>query len=272
MFTATRIESTIKPEKFESLNNGIWYYNYDVKETTVTVSDMTSEEEKEETRYSYVQVRISGKPTYEKCVKAIIRSYIDTDAEFDLINSYNAYQLDISIPGEEYEEYLQLVKEVKEKVGDDFLIAPSVGTYSAPKQSDVMKLMAMTINTMELTDQQALKVKSLYPEWSEFVGETLGVGKKVKYDGKLFKVAQEHLVQEHLYPSINTASLYTEIVEDKSGTIDDPIPYPADGNMEIFKGKYYIENEIIYECIRNSGQPLYASLANLVGNYVQVVG
>lgn len=38
-------------------------------------------------------------------------------------------------------------------MGDDFLITPSVGTYSAPKQSDVMKLMAMTINTMELTDQ-----------------------------------------------------------------------------------------------------------------------
>ena len=30
MFTATKIESTNKPERFESLNNGIWYYNYDI--------------------------------------------------------------------------------------------------------------------------------------------------------------------------------------------------------------------------------------------------
>ena len=29
MFTATKIESTIEPKVFVSLNNGVWYYNYD---------------------------------------------------------------------------------------------------------------------------------------------------------------------------------------------------------------------------------------------------
>ena len=77
MFTATKIESTIRPEVFESLNNGIWYYNYDI--TTYTVKVMDSEEEKDETRYNYVQVRISGKPTLSKCVEAIVKQYVNEE-------------------------------------------------------------------------------------------------------------------------------------------------------------------------------------------------
>lgn len=79
MFTATKIESTIRPEVFESLNNGIWYYNYDITQYTVKVRDMDSEEEKDETRYSYVQVRISGKPTLSKCVEAILKQYVNKE-------------------------------------------------------------------------------------------------------------------------------------------------------------------------------------------------
>ena len=79
MFTATKIESTIRPEVFESLNNGIWYYNYDITKYTVKVMDIDSEEEKDETRYSYVQVRISGKPTLSKCVEAILKQYVNEE-------------------------------------------------------------------------------------------------------------------------------------------------------------------------------------------------
>ena len=79
MFTATKIESTIRPEVFESLNNGIWYYNYDITKYTIKVMDMDSDEEKDETRYSYVQVRISGKPTLSKCVEAILKQYVNEE-------------------------------------------------------------------------------------------------------------------------------------------------------------------------------------------------
>lgn len=79
MFIATKIESTIRPEIFESLNNGIWYYNYDITKYTIKVRDMDSEEEKDETRYSYVQVRISGKPTLSKCVEAILKQYVNEE-------------------------------------------------------------------------------------------------------------------------------------------------------------------------------------------------
>ena len=75
MFTATKIKSTIKPAKFESLNNGVWYYNYDIVEKTVMTRDMITDEEKEEKRYEYVQVRINGRPTLEKCYEAILKAF-----------------------------------------------------------------------------------------------------------------------------------------------------------------------------------------------------
>lgn len=79
MFTATKIESTIEPKSFESLNNGIWYYNYDIEEKVVKVHSMRKDEieETQETRYSYVQVRISGEPTLSKCFEAILKAYKD---------------------------------------------------------------------------------------------------------------------------------------------------------------------------------------------------
>lgn len=75
MFTATKIESTIRPEKFESLNNGIWYYNYDIVEKMVITRDMNNEEEIEQLRYEFVQVRIEGTPTFSKCYEAILKAF-----------------------------------------------------------------------------------------------------------------------------------------------------------------------------------------------------
>lgn len=267
MFEITRIKTTIKPEKVESLGNGIWYYNYDIKE-----SIEPGQEGQDETVYDFVQVRISGTPDYNKCAKAIIRAYVNSDSEFDLMNSFNAYQLGITNSvGEDYEEYLQLVKQIKTNVGKDFDKEQVAKASSAPRQADIATLMLMTINTMSLDDQQSLKVKSLYPTWESFIGKQLEKDTKVQYNGKLFKVVQTHAAQEDWKPGIDTASLYTEIVEDHAGTLEDPIPYPADGNMIIYNGKYYIDNGVVYKCIRDSVNPLYTSLANVINNYVQTI-
>lgn len=76
MFIVKKIESTIIPEKFQSLNNGIWYYNYDITEKTVMViDDIEDLQEREETRYEYAQVRINGTPTFSKCYEAILKQY-----------------------------------------------------------------------------------------------------------------------------------------------------------------------------------------------------
>ena len=69
---------------------------------------------------------------------------------------------------------------------------------------------------------------------------------------------------EYLIP----AALYTVIDVAHSGTQDDPIPY--NGNMALQSGKYYTQNNILYLCNRDTVNPVYNALAELVGLYVEV--
>lgn len=125
------------------------------------------------------------------------------------------------------------------------------------------------INTLELTDEQSLSMKLLYPKWESFVGGKLDTGMKVLYQNKLYKVKQTiATVLENQPPSIHTAALYEEINETNQGTLEDPIPY--NNNMELFAGKYYSQNGVVYKCTRNSGQPVYHDLSALVGLYVEI--
>lgn len=123
---------------------------------------------------------------------------------------------------------------------------------------------------MSLTDSESLKVKSLYPDWAEYIDESLSKGMKVNYKEHLYKVRQDiPMVLESQYPGMATAALYEVVVETASGTKDDPIPYTPP--MEIFKNKYYTQNDVLYICTRDSGQALTHDLSSLVGLYVNVV-
>lgn len=124
-------------------------------------------------------------------------------------------------------------------------------------------------NAVERSDLDALAVKDIYPAWDSLIGQTVNVDFKLTYDGKLYKVIQAHTVQADWIPSVGTESLYAVIDEGHAGTKDDPIPY--DGNMELFEGMYYIQNGVTYRCTRNSEQPVYHALSDLVGLYVEVV-
>ena len=141
--------------------------------------------------------------------------------------------------------------------------------YPLTEEEQLAVVVRSQINTFELADDIALQVKSLYPEWENFIGQAVKAKAKLQYDGKLFKVRQDHTVQGHYPPSIHTASLYEEINESNKGTIDDPIPY--NGNMEIFKDKYYTETGVKYKCTRDSGIALTHPLSALIGHYVEVV-
>lgn len=118
-------------------------------------------------------------------------------------------------------------------------------------------------------DQEALEVKSLYKEWDKQIGSELKVGEFVQFDGKLFRVLQTHIVQSEWEPGRGAESLYVVIDKTHAGTQEDPIPYS--GNMELFNGKYYIQNDILYKCTRDSGAPIYHDLVNLLGVYVEMV-
>lgn len=136
-------------------------------------------------------------------------------------------------------------------------------------EMQLMSFAKMAVNAMSLTDGQALSVKLLHPEWEEFIGGSLSVGERVMYDDKLYKVKQEiNPVLENQPPSIETAALYEEINEKHAGTKEDPIPF--NNNMELELGKYYSQNGVTYMCFRDSQQPVYQNLADLVGIYVQI--
>ena len=129
MFTATKIESTIEPKSFESLNNGIWYYNYDVEKKVVKVSPMRGDkiEETEETRYSYVQVRISGKPTLSKCFEAILREYRDE-------NNTSLYGVLLS------EGINDQIEDINYNIKVDFNIAPEKSPLDRAKELVLRKI------------------------------------------------------------------------------------------------------------------------------------
>ena len=249
-----------------------FYYTYNVIEGQLNTAPHIEKGNTVNGYYYVCAVLNSDTPfTYNNIVKALIREYVTEDEEFNIINSYNAYHLGISDDNSKYDEYINLVNNIKSDVAKTLGITQEKTISSEPRQSDLFKFITMTINNSNITDQQALSIKTLYPEWLTFIGETIQKDTKVKYESKLFKVVQSHLVQEQYPPSIDTASLYTEIVEEHTGTLEDPIPYPGDGNMVIYNGKYYTEDSVLYKCIRDSGNPLYAKLKDLVGNYVEVV-
>ena len=141
----------------------------------------------------------------------------------------------------------------------------------SPTLDDIIgmsKMMAVKDTT--LTDDEALVLKRLYPQWIEYIGKSLSQGMKVQYGDKLYKVRQDiATVLENQPPSIDTAALYEEINETHAGTLEDPIPY--NNNMELEEGKYYSQDGMTYMCTRSTGQAVYNNLSELVGIYVQTV-
>lgn len=112
----------VYPQTIQKLGNGTYYYNYDIKEISVEVLDLDNTI-KEKTYYSFIQVLLNGRPNYKDCVKAIVRRFLTVDEEFDLINSYNSYSENLTSDSEvvnEYKEYLNVLKQIKAKVKEDF--------------------------------------------------------------------------------------------------------------------------------------------------------
>ena len=127
-------------------------------------------------------------------------------------------------------------------------------------------LITAQINTLEVDDQTALRMKDYYPEWVADVDYTIGY--KVQYNGLLYTVTLAHKSQAHWTPD-TAVTLYTRIDETHDGTKYDPIPY--DGNMALTNGLYYTQDGVMYLCTRDTGNPVYNSLADLVGLYVERV-
>lgn len=125
-------------------------------------------------------------------------------------------------------------------------------------------LIRQQINGLTADDNTALRMREFYPEWAAGVDYTAGY--KVQRRGKLWRCIQAHTSQTGWEPE-NAQALWTEICETHAGTLTDPIPYS--GNMALEAGKYYSQSGEVYLCTRNTVNPVYNALADLVGLYVE---
>ena len=117
-----------------------------------------------------------------------------------------------------------------------------------------------------LSDSDALEAVELFEEWQPDTWYI--IGDRRRHEETLYKCRQDHTSQAHYTPDLVPALWEVVVPEGKGDSPDNPIEY--DQSMAIEEGKFYIENDVIYICIRDSGVPLYTALANVIGNYVEV--
>lgn len=125
-------------------------------------------------------------------------------------------------------------------------------------------LLKQQVNTLEVDDQTACRMREFYPAWETGIAYTAGY--KVQDNVRLWRCLQDHTSQVGWEPE-NTPSLWEEICETHDGSLYDPIPY--EGNMALENGKYYSQDGVTYLCSRDTGNPVYHALGELVGIYVE---
>ena len=137
--------------------------------------------------------------------------------------------------------------------------------------TEARKLRPIIEQAMQSIDgNDALTARSLYPTFESIIGKTVKQGFKFTHGGKLWVTEQpEMTIQEHYAPGMGTESLHSEVCETHAGTLEDPIPY--NGNMALESGKYYSQDGKIYRCTRDTVNPVYNALSELVGLYVEEV-
>lgn len=146
-------------------------------------------------------------------------------------------------------------------------------SQSTIEQEVQLAIIHAQINTLAVDDTTALRWKSMYPTWSpDNVHYTAKTDEKpamkVQWKDELYYCQQTHDSQAGWAPDV-ALSLWVKIDEGHSGTFNDPIPYS--GNMVLENGKYYVQNGTVYRCIRDTINPVYHDLKDLIGLYVEKV-
>lgn len=264
----------VEPQIIERLGDNTYYYNYDiVKGEAPKASMREGDPEEMETVWSYIQVHLNGVPNSSDCVRAIIKQYVDINEEMNILNKYSKYQLGLSSDISDYNnyyEYVELVSTIKAKVKKDFNISTTDSvTDLIPSQKDISNLLQMIIETFNLSDQDSLKVKSIYPTWISMIGKRLPKNHKVTYNGLLYKSINDiEEIKEENNPK-ESSDLYEEIIELHSGDKNDPIKYKSGIVLEL--GKYYTQNNIIYICFKDSSLATEDDITKYLGIYVSIV-
>lgn len=165
-------------------------------------------------------------------------------------------------------------KEITAKQKDEMMAQSAIidvedmDVASIKRVGSILDKISEKINTVPMTMEQAIELTDYFPKWDKYEGKPLEVGFRCSYNGSLFEVTQSHTAQADWNPR-ESVSLFKVVQIEAEGTEDDHIQWES--GMELFNGKYYIENDVKYLCTRDSGIPLYHNLSNLVGQYVEVV-
>ena len=155
-------------------------------------------------------------------------------------------------------------EEIDEREAEQAALEADERTRPLTAEEVTALLIRQQINTLSVDDNTALRMREFYPVWE--AGQDYDTGYKVQYGGALYKALQTHTSQDGWEPE-NAPSLWAEICESHAGTLTDPIPYS--GNMALESGKYYSQSGAVYLCTRDTGNPVYSGLAELVGIYVE---
>ena len=148
----------------------------------------------------------------------------------------------------------------------EFFARAEAAEKKRPLTEAEVSRISQQINTLDVDDATAYRMREFYPAWQS--GQSYPVGYKLQYGGKLYRVIQAHTSQDDWTPDA-VASLFERIDETHDGSKYDPIPY--DGNMALKNGKYYVQYGVTYLCSRDTGNPVYHALSELVGLYVEKI-
>lgn len=185
---------------------------------------------------------------------------------------YNYYDAGVGLPEKKLEtpeDFTEIDKP------EDWEVKPIINQVQRLKRTDeLIKRNIEEMNSLNLSAVEALEVKNWYPVWGETEnfceGDTITAGTKIQYGDKLWQALQDHTLMGIYPPSTDTASLYKEVTpeDDTLGTKDNSIAY--NGNMALENGKYYTQDGVVYLCTRDTINPVYNALKDLVGIYVEV--
>lgn len=167
-----------------------------------------------------------GEESAPSGLKAMLTDIPDDVQSVDGINMHTGQPIFTFIPQAKMDHYDEKVSEMIKEVRDIFENFQSTARVFAEN----------------LTDEQALRVSDIYPEWSPDMVH-YRVNDRVRFRNKLWRVLQEHDSQDNWTPNY-APSLFVEVIDGDGGIIPDWIqPGSENGyntGQEVYhNGKHY---------------------------------
>lgn len=100
-------------------------------------------------------------------------------------------------------------------------------------------------------DKEALEVQALYKQWNKQIGKTLQVGEYINHNDILYKVLQQHVVQDNWSPDASP-SLFAKVLVDPTGETILDWQQPDSTNAYMKGDKVRFEGHIYVSAIDNN--------------------